>query len=156
MLRSDSIFTEFQKKAALRFQKGESNLLEKTSAENQKGVIKIQAIQVLQEIQSNQLYFQLILNQEEKTVPELKKQKLELKFKTDFELLKNHPFLEFFEQQRRVTESKTKLEKSKLLPSFTIGYNNTTFLGTGADNAFYDKSNQIGRASCRERVLNLV
>ena len=143
LLRSDSIFTEFQKKAALRFQKGESNLLEKTSAENQKGVIKIQAIQVLQEIQSNQLYFQLILNQEEKTVPELKKQKLELKFKTDFELLKNHPFLEFFEQQRRVTESKTKLEKSKLLPSFTIGYNNTTFLGTGADNAFYDQSNRF-------------
>ena len=39
--------------------------------------------------------------------------------------------------------AKTRLEKSKLLPSLTLGYNNTSITGTGANDVVYDKSTRF-------------
>jgi cobalt-zinc-cadmium resistance protein CzcA len=39
--------------------------------------------------------------------------------------------------QQQVAQANIELEKSKLLPDFSFGYNNTSIKGTGADNKLY-------------------
>ena len=144
--KSDSIYAEFIKKSEIRFKKGESNILEKTTAQTQQGTIKMQLLQLQQEQETVQLQFQLLLNDEQVFVPNSKVLKLEFDQIKDSTLISKHPNLKLFEQYKKVSQANTKLEKSKLLPSFTIGYNNNSFIGNGADNLVYDKSNRFHSA----------
>ena len=141
--QSDSIYDEFLKKSDLRFKKGESNLLEKTTAETQRGTIKMQLLQLQQELEINRLQFQLLLNNEQFFMPNTKAKKLDFSSKIDSSWVNNHLNIKWFEQQKTISQTSTKLEKARLLPSITIVYNNTSFIGTGADNKVYDKSNRF-------------
>ena len=49
LLRTDSIFASFLERASLRFTKGEANILEKTTAETQRGQLKQQLLQLQQD-----------------------------------------------------------------------------------------------------------
>ena len=141
--KSDTLFLEFQKKANLRFQKGESNILEKTTAETQRGNILLQLIQLQQEKEMVKSQFQLLLNSESDYIPEAVNLKLILDKTIDSTLVVQHPNLKVLEQQKKVSLASTKLEKSKLLPSLTLGYNNTSITGTGANDVVYDKSTRF-------------
>ena len=41
------------------------------------------------------------------------------------------------EQQQQIANASIEVEKSRLLPDFSLGYNNTSIRGTGADNKIY-------------------
>lgn len=138
--KSDTIFSEFLKKSNLRFQKGESNILEKTTAETQRGNIQLQLIQLQQEKEVVKSQFQLLLNSDTDFIPKAENLKLILDTTIDSTLVAQHPNLKVLEQQKKASLASTKLEKSKLLPSFTLGYNNTSITGTGANDVVYDKS----------------
>jgi outer membrane protein TolC len=56
----------------------------------------------------------------------------------DSTLVAQHPNLKVLEQQKKVSLASTKLEKSKLLPSLRLSYNNTSITGTGANDVIYD------------------
>jgi heavy metal efflux system protein len=144
--KSDTLFSEFLKKSELRFKKGESNVLEKITAENQRGAIQNQILQLQQEKELSQLQLQLLLNED--SFFELEKTNLKLNFSptTDSILVQNHPYLQVLEQQKKIAKANTKLEKNKLLPSFTIGYVNNSFIGNGANNVLYDHSNRFHSA----------
>ena len=144
--RSDSIFSEFLMKSELRFKKGESNILEKTTAETQRGTIKIQLLQLLEDKQIAQVQFQLLLNEEQILEPKSKVLQLQFSKTIDTISYQQNPNLKILEQYKKVAEANTKLEKTKLLPSFTIGYNNSSFIGTGADNFTYNQSNRFHSA----------
>nr|MBP7398688.1 TolC family protein [Chitinophagales bacterium] len=62
LMKIDSVYAAFLEKANLRFAKGESNILEKTTAETQRGQIAIQLKQIQQDIEILQMQFQLLLN----------------------------------------------------------------------------------------------
>ncbi|WP_185145841.1 TolC family protein [Chryseobacterium sp. SNU WT5] len=47
------------------------------------------------------------------------------------------------EQQKNIELAKLNAEKSKLLPTFNIGYNNSSMYGTGADDQFYERSSRF-------------
>ena len=141
--KSDTLFLEFQKKANLRFQKGESNILEKTTAETQRGNILLQLIQLQQEKEMVKSQFKLLLNSESDFIPKVANLKLILDKTIDSTLVAQHPNLKVLEQQKKVSLALTKLEKSKLLPSLTLGYNNTSITGTGANDVVYDKSTRF-------------
>ena len=138
--KSDTIFLEFQKKSNLRFQKGESTILEKTTAETQRGNILLQLIQLQQEKEIVKSQFQLLLNSNTEFTPKVAELKLLLDKKIDSTFVNQHPNLKVLEQQKKVSLASTKLEQSKLLPSLTLGYNNTSITGTGANDVVYDKS----------------
>ncbi len=140
LLKSDTIFGEFLRKSELRFKKGESNILEKTTADNQRGTIKIQLIQLREEQELVQSQFQLLLNSEEKYLPKASTFKIILDQTIDSVSVNQHPNIKVLEQQKKVNTAATKLEKSKLLPSLTFGYSNASITGTGADNVLYDKA----------------
>ena len=132
------LYSNFLEKASLRLKAGESNVLEKTTAENQKSAIDIQLKQIQQEIRTLQLQFQWLLNTETEYLPlEISKTNL-----SNSEIAA-HPLLKILEQQKTVAEKQTEVEKSRLLPGLQVGYNLNSFKGMGPDNKMYDASPQF-------------
>ncbi len=146
LIKSDTVFAEFLKKSELRFKKGESNILEKTTADSQRGAVRMQLIQLREEKELVQNQLQLLLNSDQELVPQTETLKLVLDKTIDSTLVAQHPLIALLVQQKKVNATSTKLEKSKLLPNLILGYNNTSIAGTGADNVFYDKSNRFQSA----------
>ena len=149
LTKNDSLYAEFARKAQLRFSKGESNILEKATAETQRGNIKMQLQQLKQEIELMLLQFQLLLNSNSRYIPV----SAELKFNSSESAINNtdHPSLKLAEQKLEQSKAYTRLEKAKLLPDITMGYYNMTMIGNGADNILYRsntrfQSAQIGLA----------
>ena len=137
---SDSLYTAFYKKAELRLARGETNVLEKASAETQLGQINIQVNQLKQDLTILQLQFQLLLNTATLLVPERNTYKIELVSLPDTASLKEHPAIKLIQQQQQIADANLQLEKSRLLPDLSVGYNNTSIVGTGADNKIYNSS----------------
>jgi heavy metal efflux system protein len=140
LLKNDSIYAKFLERANLRFSKGESNILEKATAESQRGNIAIQLKQLQQDLEITQLQFDLVLNSTVSYVPLDDSEKLELAITKDSSVVNQHPFLKILEQQNRVASFNKKLERSKLLPDLSVGYYNMTMKGTGSDNVTYSSS----------------
>lgn len=141
--KNDSLFAEFLNKATLRFNKGESNILEKTTAENQRGQIGLQLQQLQQDMQLLQLQFQLLLNTGTVFIPDEKEFKLSILVNNDTSFLKSHPAMQFLKQQQQIAAAATQIEKSKLLPDLTFGYSLTSIRGTGANNKVYNAAPQF-------------
>jgi cobalt-zinc-cadmium resistance protein CzcA len=140
LLKNDSVYSSFLEKANLRFSKGESNILEKTTAETQRGNIAIQLKHLQQDIEIVQLQFGLLLNTTTLFIPIEPNPKLILEMSFDNNLVNQHPFLKVIEQQKKMSVINHRLERSKLLPDFNIGYYNMTMKGFGADNKIYTSS----------------
>ena len=134
---ADSLYEAFYKKAILRLQKGEANILEKISAEIQQGQISLQLNQLQQDAEVLKLHFQLLLNTTTTFKPQEASNKIALKTPSDTGSLKSHPVMNAIQQQKQIAAAAVQLEKSKLMPDLSIGYNNTSIRGTGADEKLY-------------------
>src|SRR5437762_6259371 len=64
LLQSDSLYAEFLRKATLRFEKGEANILEKTTAETQRSQLTLQLQQLDEDIKILQKRFKFLMNTE--------------------------------------------------------------------------------------------
>jgi cobalt-zinc-cadmium resistance protein CzcA len=140
---SDSLYTAFYERASLRFDKGESNLLEKTTAETQLGQIRNQLQQLSQDSAVLQLQFQLLLNSPTKFVPIDESFKMDEPPLMDTSLLKNHPSLNLILQEQKMADASISLEKSRLWPDLSFGYSNTSLKGVGADEKYYSSSKRF-------------
>jgi len=143
LLRNDSVYASFLEKANLRFSKGETNVLEKTTAETQRGQISIQLNQLKNDIEILQLQFQLLLNTTTLYMPSADNPKMDFAATLDNSAITNHPQLKVLQQQKNSSLVNTQLERSKLLPSLYFGYSNQSIQGIGADNILYTKSNRF-------------
>lgn len=132
------LYTQFLDKASLRLKAGESNILEKTTASNQKSAIEIQLKQVQQEIKTLQLQFSWLLNSETEYIP-LENSRPVLLLQENA----SHPLLHVLEQQKTVAGKQTEVEKSRLLPGLQIGYNLNSFKGMGPDDKLYSATPQF-------------
>ena len=137
LIQADSLYAALYKRAELRLSKGQTNVLEKITAETQLGEVRIQLSQLLQDLAILQIEFQLLLNTTELYIPTATVYKLEWSAISDTALLKNHAAIMLIEQQQQVANASLEVEKSKLLPDFSLGYNNASIRGTGADNKNY-------------------
>lgn len=146
LLKSDSIFTSFLEKENLRFAKGASNILEKTSAETQHGQINIQLNLLKSDMEILQLKFQVLLNTNTVFVPTAESPKLPFNGLTDSTGLLLHPTLQILNQQKEMALVNTRLEKSKLLPDLNFGYYNSSIKGIGADDVLYNRSKRFQSA----------
>ncbi|MEZ0450882.1 CusA/CzcA family heavy metal efflux RND transporter [Sphingobacterium thalpophilum] len=132
------LYTQFLDKASLRLKAGESNILEKTTASNQKSSIEIQLKQVQQEIKTLQLQFSWLLNSETEYLP-LENSRPVLLLQENA----SHPLLHVLEQQKTVAGKQTEVEKSRLLPGLQIGYNLNSLKGMGPDDKLYSATPQF-------------
>lgn len=143
LAHNDSMFTTFLEKAKLRFAKGESNILEKTTAETQRGQIALQLNQLKNDLEILQLQFQLLLNTATFYIPQTESTKLSYEETLNSSVIDNHPQLRFLQQQAKIAKAGTQLEKHRLLPNLNVGYTSTTILGNGADNVVYNLSKRF-------------
>ena len=140
LLRADSIYTNYYKRAELRLKKGESNILEKTTAENYRSQAEIQLANLKKDREVSLYQFNFLINDETMYSNENVNFYEISEFNRDSNYVGNPVVLKQLEQQKSIELAKLKAEKSKLLPTFNIGYNNSSMYGTGADDKFYEKS----------------
>jgi cobalt-zinc-cadmium resistance protein CzcA len=147
--QNDSLYSEFLKKANIRFAAGETSILEKTTAEVQRGQIAIQLDLLNLDYMLLLSQFDLLLNAGQQYVPYPTDLKIDHIPSLDTVQSIQHPLLVLLQQREMETYSFTKLEKSKNLPNMSLGYYNMSMRGNGADNhnygsAFGFQSVQIG------------
>jgi cobalt-zinc-cadmium resistance protein CzcA len=143
LVKTDTIYRSFLEKAAFRFAKGESNLLEKIFAETALGKIQMQLKELRRDYDIEKLKWQVLLNQEAEIVPAYTSVKLP--FNEDIQMqqiLEKNPLLKILQQQKEIAKATTQLEIAKKLPDLTIGYSNASIQGIGADEIYYKKSNK--------------
>jgi cobalt-zinc-cadmium resistance protein CzcA len=143
LLQADSIYSEFVKKANLRFKTGESNVLEKATAQSQRGGIFLQLKSLQEEIQLAKLQMALVLNSANRFEPMENSLRMDLPVLISNQALGEHPLLKISDQQKIITAANTRLEQSKMLPDLSLGYFNTSIQGTGADNMMYSPSRRF-------------
>jgi cobalt-zinc-cadmium resistance protein CzcA len=137
LLKSDTIYNNFFKKTEVRFSKGESNILEKTTAETQLSNLRLQLKQLNQEIAFLQAKFQLLLNVETKI--EVEESLFYQSVVMGQNTVEQHPNLKYIEQQKQLNTVNIALEKSKLLPEISVGAASTTMKGVGSDDIYYNR-----------------
>jgi cobalt-zinc-cadmium resistance protein CzcA len=130
--RQDSIYAGFARAAALRFETGETNLLEKATADAVIAEIQTMVVQNQADIKIYRTSLKMLLNSE--TEIELKlgqlKQK-ESQIPIDSSSLAGNPTLAWVQQQIAIAEKEKSVEKSRLLPDLKLGYFNQSFNGPG-------------------------
>lgn len=146
---TDSLYEDFLKKSDLKYKSGESNLLEKTTAETQRGQISIQLNQLNRDLDVIKLEFQLLLNTKEPYLPTESELKMNSGISTEKMAGSEHLSIKLLRQQQHISFANTKLEKAKLLPDLYLMYNNMSMKGVGADDINYSgttrfQSAQIG------------
>ena len=134
---ADSLYVAFYKHAELRLAKGESNVLEKLTAENQLGQIRVQLSQLKQDLEVQKLHFQFLLNSTTPFTHLESSFKMTVSYKVDIQSLNEHPTMKFLSQQLQIADAIIEVEKRKLLPTLSLNYNNGSIRGTGADNKVY-------------------
>jgi len=142
----DSAFREFLRVADLRFKLGETNMLEKATAENQLIQIGNQKKELQKEFHVLGQQLMLLINSGEIRRPQSANYKMEFTA-ADQATLTSHPLLKLYLQEEKVAEVTTRLEQSKLLPEINLGYNNMSIrdgFNYGAGDRFHSFQLGIG------------
>ncbi|EOR96163.1 Cobalt-zinc-cadmium resistance protein CzcA [Arcticibacter svalbardensis MN12-7] len=135
LLREDSLYRGFLKSADLRYRTGETNLLEKTTAETQLNELhnQIQQNQADTQIQLEQLTS--LLNNENTIVVIADTVLVERSFNlSDTISLTNNPSLALIKQQVEIAQNQKRVEVAKALPDITLGYFSQTLIGNQSVN----------------------
>lgn len=140
--KTDSVYKILLDKASLRLVSGESNILEKTNFEIQKNSLQLQLAQISSELNFWLSQLKIILNTNETVVPN-DNFKLSFSNSSDSLAIQNHPSLSFLAQNVNIAKANTALEQTKLLPEISIGYNNGSFRGVGANEKSYNGFNRF-------------
>jgi len=122
LISHDSVYQEFLRKATLRFKKGESNLLEKSTAEYQRGQIKLQLNALNTDLDLLQLRLKYLLNTVEDIRPIAINSKLNLTSLEENNEMKYNPKVKLLEQELMINKAKYNVEKTNNLPEITAGY----------------------------------
>ncbi|MGZ5218922.1 MAG: efflux RND transporter permease subunit, partial [Chitinophagaceae bacterium] len=129
LMRLDSVYSRVLKAAELRLKSGESNLLEKTTAETQLQQFRIQQLQLHSDILIAQQRLQWLLNTNDKLLPDYAVDGSANIVATDTAMITGHPLVRYKEQQAIVAALQTAVERNKLAPDISIGYNNMSIVG---------------------------
>ncbi len=140
--KTDSVYQNLLQKANLRLEKGETNILEKTTFEIQKNGLDLQMTQIQNEMNVWLSHLQLLLNTENKVFP-VDYFKINTAEVFDSLSINNHPNLTFLSQNINIAKANTAMEQTKLLPEFLVGYNNGSFRGIGANDKSYNGLNRF-------------
>lgn len=146
LLSQDSLYTDFAKAAALRYKTGESNLLEMTTAETQlqeiKNTIRLNEADVF----AARKQLQVLVKSDAPIDASTQLSKRTLAILADTVTLESSPRIQVAMQQVKINQQLGRVERSKLLPDFSIGYFSQTLIGyqnTTGTEVFFDKSNRF-------------
>lgn len=128
----DSVFSEFIRVAQLRYQTGEAQKLEISTAEAKKGEIDLLNQQNAINLSKAYRNLQMLLHTTEplKIAAVTVFQPLQLVLiSRDSVSVEKHPLLQSFYQQAEILKQTKRLELSQALPDFTVGFTNQSLIG---------------------------
>ncbi|MCB9336022.1 MAG: CusA/CzcA family heavy metal efflux RND transporter [Flavobacteriales bacterium] len=146
LIRLDSLFSDFAKAATLKYKTGESNLLEKTTAETQSMEVKNQLQLAKSDVEIYKYQLKTLLNSNDLFAATTSTLKKEITLSLDSNLYSNNPVLAYLQQEIMVEKEKKSLETAKLLPEFTVGYFNQSLTGSqtiNGVNQYFGPSNRF-------------
>lgn len=126
----DTVYNRFQQSASLRLQAGESNVLEKTTADATLQQIKLQQQRLESDLRMAQQQLQWLLHTDEWLLPAY----TDPRMPATAVLLADstsaaHPQLQYSRAQEEQARAQTRVERSRLSPDFTLGYSNQSIVG---------------------------
>lgn len=127
--RLDSVYSRFQQSAALRLKAGESNILEKTTADAQLQQLNLQRQQLEADISILQQRLQWLLNTDSLLLPGYSSLKMTPALLFDSAALAAHPQVNYARSEINAAIAQTAAEKAKLSPDITVGYGNQSIIG---------------------------
>ena len=122
LLRVDSLFATFLEKATNRLEQGETNALEQSTAAVQRSQVALQLRELERDHELLLLQFQLLLNADERYIPEGTLPKGETLISQLPVLIDGHPELSLSKQQVGTAAAELRWERSKFLPELSVGY----------------------------------
>ena len=121
--REDSVLQQFVKIAALKLKTGESNILEKTTAENKQQQLQQNSLQINNLIAIEKLKLnQLMNNATDFSIAETPFLSLDFNEINDPNLINNNPQLLLAKQQVALIEAEKNVVNADALPDFKVGY----------------------------------
>lgn len=134
LLNQDSIYQSFVRAAGLRYKTGESNLLEKATAESQVAEINVMRAQNQSDIEIYQTLLKTLLNAEQMVEIEPDSMETrEVNALLEIADISNNPTLGWFQQQLEIATSEKSVERSRMMPDLMIGYFNQSLNGPNQD-----------------------
>ncbi|MCK6603119.1 MAG: CusA/CzcA family heavy metal efflux RND transporter [Bacteroidetes bacterium] len=127
----DSLYKDFVSAAALRYKTGETNLLEKTTAETKRGQLLLLLKQNETEFATAYNSLKTLMNTSEDFTISVNEnlQPLVLSNSFDTTLVANNPSLKVLYQQAVIAEQNKKVETASAFPNFSVGYFNQSLIG---------------------------
>ncbi len=121
LVRQDSLYADFAKASDVRYRTGESNLLEKTTAETQRLDAQNSLMMNGADIQISKTKLQALLKSDQlvDAADELKKR--ELPKELDSVSLQNNPDLKLLAQEVKVSQQLKRTERSRVAPDLMVG-----------------------------------
>ena len=127
----DSLFSGLARAADKRAKAGETNHLEMITARSQSLEIKNQLYQVETDIGICKRKLMVLLNCNWLPIPETNDlHGKRLLLDSDTTTVQQNPSLGYIRQQVKVSANQKRLERSQMLPDFTVGYMSQTIIGT--------------------------
>ncbi|MFT3945374.1 MAG: CusA/CzcA family heavy metal efflux RND transporter [Agriterribacter sp.] len=125
----DTVYSRFAQAATLRLNTGESNVLEKTTADVQLQQLQLQMQYTESDIKMLQEHLQVLLNTDDLILPQYDSPKMRLASLPDTGAVTSHPQVAFNLLEEKVASANTAVESAKLNPEFSIAYNNQSVIG---------------------------
>lgn len=134
LLSVDSLYNDFIKVADIRYRTGETNLLEKMTAETRRGQFSLMLQQNAAEYINTYQSLKALMYTPEEFAPIVPKDyaPVSLTIAADTSMLESNPALRYLYQQTVVAEKDKKFVKTAMLPELSVGYFNQSI--TGAQN----------------------
>lgn len=129
LLYADSLYELFEQKALLKLKLGESNILEKTTAESQRQQINNQLNMLNSDVIIAIKRFNFLLNDKSEYEPLASNTFYPISNIVDTSSVAKHPLILSEWHLLNASKNKWKLEKNKLLPDLLFAYNSMTIIG---------------------------
>jgi heavy metal efflux system protein len=130
LLYQDSLYENFVRASDVKYKVGESNFLEKVTAQTQQMEVKSLLAQTEADVLIYQRQLQTLLGSDDKIVAsDSTLNKIEFSVPSENISVENNPYLSYLKQQIEISKSNTHFERAKLLPDIHLGYFNQSLTG---------------------------
>jgi len=130
LLHQDSIYSNLDRSSNLRYQTGESTKLESVTSSAQSMQVKNKIEQNNADLEIAKKQLQTLLNtQDNIIIADSKLVPRNLVLPTDSNSLVQSPLIQYLQQELKVNQQQTKVEKNRMLPDIILGYSSQTYKG---------------------------
>lgn len=128
--RQDSLYGNLDRSSLQRYKTGESTKLESVTSKAQSMQIKNRLQQNTADLKIANKQLQILLNTtDDIAVADSELLPYGLKVDLESNSVVQSPLINYLQQQLKVNEQETKVERNKMLPDIIFGYNSQTFIG---------------------------